>query len=91
MAKVICTLYSRHFDRRTGVEFRPELVGGRYVGVAKVEDAKVLRLFKGREGFEVVEEPKKAAKSKSEPTGKKGEGQDGPEANEGAGDDGEEA
>lgn len=56
MAKVICTLYSRHFDRKTGIEFRPELIDGSYVGVAVVTDAELLKSFKGREGFEIVGE-----------------------------------
>lgn len=71
MAKVICTLYSRHFDRRTGVEFRPELVDGRYVGVATVEDPAALKHFKGREGFKIVGEARKESEPKSKSSGKK--------------------
>ena len=58
MAKVICTIYGRFRDRTTGVEFRPELVDGRYVGVATVDDPAALDRFRGREGFEIVGEEK---------------------------------
>lgn len=71
MAKVICTLYGRYHDRVTGVEFRPELVDGRYVGVAEIEDAKVLKHFEGREGFEIVGGAKTEPVPNSRGTGRK--------------------
>lgn len=65
MAKVICLHYGRFLDRKTGVEFRPELVDGRYVGVALVEDPRVLDRFRGRDGFEIVGEAKPDASPKT--------------------------
>ena len=50
--KVICTNFSRFHDKRTGIEFRPELRDGVYVGMAEVSEEKAAE-FESREGFEI--------------------------------------